>query len=217
MRSQLTSVPAFVLCMLTTLIASPELRAQNPNPANPAPPYGVPNSPITLTPQEDNSTQIPDKVFLRKAAEGGLAEVQMGQLAAQKGNSDAVKQFGQRMVEDHTRLIQQMTPVAELQGVYAPEHLNKADQAEYDKLSGVAGDAFDQEYITAMVKDHRKDLHEFHHEERKTSNTDLQAAVTQAEQVISQHLSMIQGIAQQKGITVPGGHHGANNGAAPTQ
>jgi putative membrane protein len=68
-----------------------------------------------------------------------------------------------------------------------------------------------------MVKDHRKDLHEFRNEEAATSNPELKAAVAQAEQVISQHLSMIQGIAQQKGITVPGGHHGANNGAAPTQ
>jgi putative membrane protein len=219
MRSQLTSVPALVFfCVLTTIpILASHLRGQNPNPANPAPPKGVPNGPITLSPQEDNSTQIPDKVFLRKAAEGGLAEVQMGQLATQKGDSDEVRKFGQKMVEDHIRLNVRMTPVAESLGIYAPQHLNKAEQAEYDKLSGLSGDAFDQEYIIAMVKDHRKDLQEFRHEERKTSNTDLQAAVAQAEPVISQHLAMIEGIAQQKGITVPGGHHAANNGAAPTQ
>jgi putative membrane protein len=225
MRAQPTSLPAIVFCMLTTivlasLIPAAQLRAQNPNPANPAPPNGTPNSQTTLTLQEDNSTQIPDKVFLRKAGEGGLAEVQMGQLAAQKGNSDEVRKFGQKMVEDHTRLNEQMKPVAESLGVYPPEHLNKADQAEYGKLRGLSGDAFDQEYITDMVKDHRKDLHEFRHEERKTSNTNVQAAVAQAEPVISQHLSMIQGIAQQKGIQVPEGHHGNkdnNQAPAPTQ
>jgi putative membrane protein len=213
MRAKLTSVPAFVFCMLTTivpasLVLTPQLRAQNPNPTNPMQPSGVPNTPITLTPQEDNSTLIPDKVFLHKAAEGGMAEVQLGQLAAHKGNSEEVKQFGQRMVEDHIRLNEWMKPMAESLGVYAPEHLSKADQAEYDKLSGLTGAAFDQEYITAMVKDHRKDLHEFQHEERKTSNTDLKAAVAQAEPVISQHLSMIESIAQQQGVVVPDGHHG---------
>jgi putative membrane protein len=111
-----------------------------------------------------------------------------------------------------------MKPIADTLGVNAPKHLNKVDQAEYDKLSSLSGDAFDQEYITDMVKDHRKDLHEFRREETATSNPELKQAVGQAEQVISQHLSMIQGIAQQKGIQVPAGHHAkSDNGAAPAQ
>ena len=84
-----------------------------------------------------------DKMFLQKASEGGMAEVQLGQLAAQKGNSAEVKQFGQKMVEDHTRLNEQMKPIADTLGVNAPKHLNKVDQAEYDKLSSLSGDAFD--------------------------------------------------------------------------
>jgi len=141
----------------------------------------------------------------------------LGELAVQKESSDEVKAFAQKMVEDHTRLNDQMKPIADTLGVNAPKHLNKADQAEYEKLSGLSGDAFDQEYITDMVMDHRKDLHEFRREETATSNPDLKQAVGQAEQVISQHLSMIQGIAQQKGIQVPAGHHGKDNGTAPAQ
>jgi putative membrane protein len=143
--------------------------------------------------------------------------VQLGQLATQKGNSAEVKQFGEKMVEDHTKLNDQMKPIADTLGVNAPRHLNKADQAEYDRLSGLSGEAFDQEYITDMVMDHRKDLHAFRREETATSNPDLKQAVGQAEQVISQHLSMIQTIARQKGIQVPGGHHGKGNGSSPAQ
>jgi putative membrane protein len=226
-------LPALVLCAGTTFVLAtpgltPQLHAQSPagqspmqqspNGANPAQPNGMQNGQMSQMAPPDGGTQMQDRMFLQKASEGGMAEVQMGQLAARRGNSAEVKQFGQKMVEDHTRLNEQMKPIADTLGVSAPKHLNKADQAEYDKLSGLSGDAFDQEYITDMVKDHRKDLHEFRREETATSNPELKQAVGQAEQVISQHLSMIQGIAQQKGIQVPDGHHGkGDNGTAPAQ
>jgi putative membrane protein len=220
MKWKLISLPALALCAATTFVpatlgtAAGQSPMQNPNATNPA----QQNGQMSQMAPPDGGTQLQDKMFLQKASEGGMAEVQLGQLAAEKGNSGEVKQFGQKMVEDHTRLNEQMKPIAGTLGVDAPKHLNKVDQAEYDKLSGLSGDAFDHEYITDMVKDHRKDLHEFRREETATSNPELKQAVGQAEQVISQHLSMIQGIAQQKGIQVPGGHHAkSDNGAAPTQ
>jgi putative membrane protein len=226
MRSKFAFLPALVLYAGSTLVLAPQLHAQasgqspmqqNPNATNPTQPNNMPNSPTSPMAPPDGGTQLQDKVFLQKASEGGMAEVQLGQLAAEKGNSAEVKQFGQKMVEDHTRLNDQMMPIADTLGVNAPKHLNKADQAEYEKLSSLSGDAFDQEYITDMVKDHRKDLNEFRREETATSNPALKQAVSQAEQVISQHLSMIQGIAQQKGIQVPAGHHAKDRGTAPAQ
>jgi putative membrane protein len=224
MRWRLISLPAIALCAATTLVpATPGIAGQspmqhNPNAASPAQPNGTQNGQMSQMAPPDGGTQLQDKMFLQKASEGGMAEIQLGQLAAEKGSSGEVKQFGQKMVEDHTKLNEQMKPIADTLGVSAPKHLNKVDQAEYDKLSGLSGDAFDQEYITDMVKDHRKDLHEFRREETATSNPALKQAVGQAEQVISQHLSMIQGIAQQKGIQVPDGPHAkGENGAPPKQ
>jgi putative membrane protein len=215
MRLKFTSLPALALCAATTLVLaqSPGQSPMQQNPVNPGQPNSMPNSQMA---PPDGGTQLQDRVFLQKASEGGMSEVQLGQLAAEKGNSAEVKQFGQKMVEDHTRLNEQMKPIGDTLGVNAPKHMSKAEQAEYDKLSGLSGDAFDQDYIADMVKDHRKDLHEFRREETATSNPELKQAVSQAELVISQHLSMIQGIAQQKGIQVPEGHHGkGDNGAAP--
>src|ERR1700727_776792 len=76
-----------------------------------------------------------DKMFLRKAAEGGIAEVKLGQLAAQKGSSDEVKTFGQKMVDDHTKLNLEMAHVADSMGVMLPKSMNKEDQAEYDNIT----------------------------------------------------------------------------------
>jgi len=217
MKSKSIRWPALAFCMASTsllaLVLTPKVLAQNPQPMQ-----GSPSTPTQPNPMQTNPsgasgnntqmTQVQDKMFLHKAAEGGMAEIQLGQLAAQKGGSDVVKQFGQKMVEDHTRLNDQLKPIAASLGVAEPKQLSKTDQAEYDKLNSVSGDAFDIEYITTMVKDHRKDLHEFRNEQSATTNPDLKMAVAQAEQVISQHLSMIESIAQQKGIVVPGGHHG---------
>ncbi len=229
MRWKFISLLALTLCAATTLAFGRQPYAQMPgqaptklpakvrSPQNTVP-SGIPNDPASQMAPPDGGTQMQDKIFLQKAVEGGMAEIQLGKLAAEKGNSGEVKQFGQKMVEDHTKLNDQMAPIAASFGVSAPKHLNKADQAEYDKLSGLSGDAFDQEYITNMVKDHRNDLHEFRREEMATSNPDLKQAVSQAEQVISQHLSMIQGIALKKGIQVPGGHQGKGDlGAAPVK
>ena len=191
MRSQRKGLPALVFCTVASLVPASLLLAQNPNASNPGANPNQPNSMNRPMPQnppsaDTGSSQMQDKVFLHKAEAGGMAEIQLGQLAAQKGNSAEVKQFGQKMIADHTKLNDQMKPIADQLGVMEPKHLSKAAQAEYDKLSSLSGDAFDQEYITAMVKDHRQDLHEFRMEESATSNPDLKAAISQAEPVISQ-------------------------------
>jgi putative membrane protein len=154
----------------------------------------------------DMAQNMKDKVFLRQAAEGGMAEVKLGQLAAQKASSDDVKAFGQKMVDDHTALNNAMAPIADSMGVRAPKDINKHDQAEYDKLNGLSGNDFDTEYLTVMVKDHHKDLHDFREEAANTTDPNLRAAVQKGQAVIGEHTMMVDKLAQSKGIAVPGGH-----------
>ncbi len=152
--------------------------------------------------------ELKDKVFLRMAAQGGMAEVRLGQLAADKGASDAVKNFGSRMVADHTLLNNQMKPIADSMGVRLPKEISKEDQAEFDKLSALSGDEFDREYITAMLKDHHKDVREFRIELTATTDPTLKDAVEAGEKVIREHTHMITEIAKSRDIPIPG-HHGA--------
>ena len=144
-----------------------------------------------------------DKMFLRKAAEGGIAEVKLGQLAAQKGSSDEVKAFGQKMMDDHTKMNNEMAQVADSLGVMLPKSMNKEDQAEYDKLNGLSGSDFDTEYLSCMVKDHHKDLHEFRIEAASRADQVLHDAVVQAEAIIHDHTVMVDKLARAKGIPVP--------------
>src|SRR5271155_1390359 len=75
-----------------------------------------------------------DRVFVKSALQGGLAEVQLGQLTLQKSNNDQVKQFAQRMIDDHTKLNEEMKPVAQQLGVSVPNQVSKNDRKTLAKL-----------------------------------------------------------------------------------
>ena len=156
-----------------------------------------------------------DKMFLRKAAEGGIAEVKLGQLAAQKGSSDEVKAFGQKMVDDHTKMNSEMAEVADSLGVMLPKSMNKEDQVEYEKLNGLSGNDFDMEYLSFMVKDHHNDLHEFRMEAASRADPTLRDEVVKEEGIIHDHTVMVDKLARAKGIPIPA-HGGHKPTPAPT-
>src|SRR5947207_611368 len=81
------------------------------------------------------------------AARGGVGEVQLGQLAAQKAQSDEVKQFGQRMVSDHSKANDKLKQVATQKNINLPTEMDSSSKREYDKLQKLSGAQFDREYV----------------------------------------------------------------------
>ena len=148
-----------------------------------------------------NSGPAVDKEFVKKALEGNMAEVQMGQLALQKSSDDQVKQFAQRMVDDHGKMQDQMKPVAQQMGVKVPDGPSKSQMKNMDKMKALSGDAFDKAYIKDMVKNHKSDDSDFKLEAQSTQNPQLKQMVMQSDQIIESHLQQIQQIAQSKGTT----------------
>jgi putative membrane protein len=194
-------------------MASPASQTQANRPGQQAP--STPAMQDSARNAGDLGQLMQDKMFIRKAAEGGIAEIKLGQLAAQKGGSDEVKALGQKMVDDHTKLNNDMAQVADSMGVMLPKTMNKDDQAEYDKLDKLSGNDFDVEYLTFMVKDHHKDLHDFRMEAASPADQTLHEAVVKAESVIHEHAVMVDKLARARGVPVPA--HGGNHPApAPT-
>ena len=115
------------------------------------------------------------------------------------------------MVDDHTALNDQMKPFAEAAGLQPPTKLAPKDQAEYDKLNGLSGDAFDKEYLAYMRKDHHMDLRELKKEESTTQDASLKDAVMKGESVIKEHTEMVDKLAMEKGVPAPM-HKGAATG-----
>ena len=155
--------------------------------------------------EKSMTSESGDKAFVKKALEGGNAEVKLGQLAEQKSQSEDVKQFGQKMVNDHTQLGDQMKPIAQQLKVSVPTGIPAKDQMLYSKLEKLSGSEFDREYIKAMLKDHQEDLKEFKKEASTGKNPEVKQAAQQGSTVISQHLSMIQQIAQKHQVSASGG------------
>lgn len=154
----------------------------------------------------DTAQQMKDKMFVRNAVQGGLAEIELGKLAAEKGASDEVKAFGQKMVEDHGKLNEEMGQLADSIGARIPKKMTKGQQVLYDKLNALSGEEFDKEYIASMMRDHHADLREFRMEASSTNDSDVQEAVDKAAHVIREHMITIDKMARARGIPMPGHH-----------
>jgi putative membrane protein len=166
------------------------------------------NSPSSMDQQQQqqqmgtsgmNTGPAVDKAFVKKALEGNIGEIEMGKLALQKSNDDQVKQFAQRMVDDHGKMLDELKPAAEQMGVKVPEGPSKGQMKSMDKMKALSGDAFDQAYIKDMVKDHKGDDNDFKMEAQSTQNPQLKQMVMQSDQTIESHLQQIQQLAKSKG------------------
>jgi putative membrane protein len=135
-----------------------------------------------------------DMKFAMTAAMGGMEEVEMGRLAAEKGASDEVRQFGQRMVDDHTKANQELMQVASSKGMTLPATLDPKHQADMQRISALSGDAFDKAYVKMMVKDHKKDVGEFQKESMRGADPELKGFATRTLPTLQEHLQMIQRI-----------------------
>ncbi len=135
----------------------------------------------------------PGQAFIKKAIEGNLAEVAMGQLAQQNGNSDAVKNFGRQLETDHSSANQKAMSVASSMGVTAPTEPDKKQKATYQKLSKLSGDAFDRAFAKEMVADHKKDIAEFQ-KEAKRQNDPAAGYASETLPTLQNHLQMAQSL-----------------------
>jgi len=148
-------------------------------------------SPKTMN-APSNEVSSSDRKFMEKAAQGGMAEVQLGKLATEKASAPEVKQFGQRMVDDHSKANDQLKQLASQKGVTLPTTLDKSAQKEHDRLSKLSGAEFDREYMKHMVSDHKKDVSEFKSEASKAKDADLKQWAQTTLPVLEEHLKLAQ-------------------------
>jgi len=135
---------------------------------------------------------------MEKAAQGSMSEVQLGQLAAQKASSDQVKKFGQRMVSDHSKAADDLKTIAASKDVTLPSEVPAAEKKEYERLSKLSGEQFDQEYVKHMVSDHQKDVSEFQSATRSASDPDVKAFAQKTLPVIQDHLQQVTSLSRDR-------------------
>jgi len=141
------------------------------------------------------SSTSADAKFLKEAADGGMAEVELGQLASEKASSSDVKQFGQRMVEDHGKANNELKQLATEKHVDLPAEPSAKHKATKARLEKLSGDQFDKAYMADMLKDHKKDVAAFEKESSSATDPDIKSFATKTLPTLQAHLKQAQSLA----------------------
>jgi putative membrane protein len=158
----------------------------------------VPDStvPGIATPGTFPDQQLPydprtrDQKFVRDAAEGSMTEVELGKMAQQKASSDAVREFGKRMVEDHSKACDELKQAAAKVNIQVPTEPPKKARKMGEKLSKFSGMDFDRAYAKLMLKDHKKDVNDFNGEARNGNIPEVKQFAAQTLPKLQEHVKL---------------------------
>ena len=139
-----------------------------------------------------------DSRFAMEAASGGMTEVALGKMAAEKGSSQAVKDFGQKMVDDHGKANDELKSICSAKSMALPSAPNAKDQAVIDRMSKMSGAAFDKAYVHDMVMDHHKDVMMFTKEANSGMDAEVKGFAAKTLPTLKEHQKMINDIAAKK-------------------
>jgi putative membrane protein len=191
---------ALAVAAMASLAVLPLGAAQaTSRPNQPPPASGRPANPPAQPPgqggmahqgHQAGALSAADTKFIHEAAIGGMAEVEMGRLAAEKASSADVKQFGQRMVDDHGKANDELKSLAQQKNVTLPAAVDAPHKATLDRLSKLSGAAFDRAYMREMVSDHDKDVAAFKKQSTSASDADLKAWAAKTLPTLQEHQTM---------------------------
>lgn len=144
----------------------------------------------------------PDADFYKKAAEGGMAEVDMGKVAQSKATNPSVKDFGAMMVSDHSAANDKLKALAASKSTNLPSSPSMGQTATKKRLQMMSGESFDKAYIKDMIKDHQEDIKEFKQEANSGKDPDARAFAAATLPTLQTHLDKITQIAAAAGVSV---------------
>lgn len=135
-----------------------------------------------------------DRNFVMDAAMGGLMEVELGRMAVQFGQSAAVKEFGQRMIDDHTKANAELMQLASTKGITLPTELDQKHRSQANKLQRMKGAEFDSAYAKMMLKDHNDDVEDFEKQSTRGEDAEVKAFATKMLPTLQEHLTMVRAL-----------------------
>ncbi|HEU4621818.1 MAG TPA: DUF4142 domain-containing protein [Burkholderiaceae bacterium] len=157
-----------------------------------------------------------DKKFMTKAAEAGMAEVELGKLASEKATSPDVKRFAQQMVDEHSKANEELKGLAARKNVSLPTEPNSEHRRVKKTLEGMAGPEFDRRYMAeAGVKAHKESVDLFKNAAASAHDPEVKSWAASKLQTIQQHDQMAHGLADQKGAT--SSRSGESKGTMPAR
>jgi putative membrane protein len=135
-----------------------------------------------------------DSKFMTKAASGGMLEVELGKVVAQRATTPEAKKFAQDMVTDHTKANNELKALAAKKNITLPASLGDDQKKVYDEVLAEKGAKLDQKYVSEMVDDHEEDVKEFQEASTKAGDPAVKAFAAKTLPVLQMHLSMVKKI-----------------------
>ena len=143
---------------------------------------------VGLVGQDLQVEHEPRVIRVRRGHADGALEVELGRLAQQRGGGGEVKRFGERMVQDHTRLNADLQRIAAARGVPLPTKLGREREAVLDQISRLSGAEFDSAYSKQVVMDHQRAVASFDQQALTARDPELKAWAAQALPTLREHL-----------------------------
>jgi putative membrane protein len=194
MRNIGKSLSAFILFSGLVLIPVAAQTGSNPGSSSNKSQSTQSSSPASQSSSSEKLSAA-DRHFIQRAAEGNQAEVELGKLATEKGSSQDVKQFGQKMVDDHSKAKQELQQIASEKHVRLPDGLSAKNLGTKTHLQKLSGKQFDQAYMHNMVADHTKDVSEFQRETISAKDPEVKSYAQNTLPTLQDHLKMAKQIA----------------------
>ncbi|WP_353721120.1 DUF4142 domain-containing protein [Dyadobacter sp. 676] len=139
-----------------------------------------------------------DSKFAVDAANGGMAEVQLGELAQNKGTDPKVKEFAKMMVTDHTKANDELKALAASKNITLPATPDEDKQKISTDLSAKNGKDFDKAYIDQMVEDHEKTVKLFEDGQKNVKDAEIKAFIDKTLPVLKSHLDHVKNLDKTK-------------------
>src|SRR3954468_19521463 len=182
---------------LQAQVTAPGTNPQSPTSSPPSTTNPAPTPTSTATPGKTGEAELRnDLPFLREAAGANLMEVTLGRVAQSRASDTRVRDFGGRMVTDHSNLQQQLTTFTSKYGIGFTPGLTTQQQQDINRLQGLSGSEFDRAYITMMVQNHQNDVTKFENQARDADSPRVRELAMQSLPVLQQHLSLARRVAQ---------------------
>jgi putative membrane protein len=140
------------------------------------------------------ATDSPDAKFLMDAARGDVAEIKLGQLAQQKGQSEGVREFGKMLEEDHSKAGKKTSELAKDLNVVPPAQPSAEQMQKYDALEKLSGTEFDRQFVAEMVKGHQEEIAKYEKQAQSASNPKVAKLAEDTLPTLRHHLEVAQGL-----------------------
>jgi putative membrane protein len=217
------------LCTVLALTSTALLAQQQPQDKPYDQDKGVPGTEAQTQTGKASQLSRGDEKFIKDACRGGKMEVQMGNLGVQRAQNPQVKEFAQRLIDDHTKANSELKQLATSKGLIFPDsdsvaeatditdadrtRVRERDDTDKDakgehkehgslkKLEGLSGTEFDREFVRMAVKDHEKDVSEFEKASQKLDDSEVKAFAAKTLPTLREHLQQAKSLQSEIGAT----------------